>query len=122
MKESLAEKFVFICSPFRPVSRGAESRAQEFKENIALAHLACALAVSLGHIPVAPHLYFPQFLDDAKDKERNLGIKMGMEWLKGCEELWIIGDRITEGMAVEIAMAIEMGIPIKVKPIDGRNS
>ena len=35
-------------------------------------------AVDAGYIPIAPHLLFPQFLDDNKPKERELGLFSGM--------------------------------------------
>jgi len=54
-------KYVFICSPYRPVGEDPET---ELRKNIDQAKRACRLAVSRGLIPLAPHLYFTQFLDD----------------------------------------------------------
>ena len=48
-------KYVFICSPYRPVGEDPET---ELRKNIDQAKRACRLAVSRGLIPLAPHLYF----------------------------------------------------------------
>jgi hypothetical protein len=55
-----------------------------------------------GNIPIAPHVYFTQFLDENSEEERTLGISMGIELLKMCDELRVCGDKITEGMKMEI--------------------
>lgn len=85
-------RFVFICSPLRG----------DFESNIEMAKEYARLATDRGLIPIAPHLYFPQFLDDNNAAERALGIKMGLQMLKMCDEFWIFGDNITEGMQLEL--------------------
>ena len=58
---------------------------------------ACSrFAVDAGYIPIAPHLLFPQFLDDNKPKERELGLFFGNAILSKCAEMWVFGDRISE--------------------------
>ena len=90
------------------------------KHNIALAESICRYAVSKGYVPYAPHLYFPQFLSENDPEERETGILMGLSWLARCDEVWVGGFRISEGMSREIAMAKEWGIPLKVYfPIPG---
>ena len=37
---------------------------------------------------------------------------LGMLWLAECDEIWVVGNRITEGMEREIDMAKELGIPM----------
>lgn len=78
------------------------------------------MAQCRGYSPMAPHLYFPQFLNDGDPEERETGIEMGLKWLDGCDELWVVGDRISSGMAAEIARASEAGIPIKCVPAFSR--
>ncbi|MBQ9631569.1 MAG: hypothetical protein IJV04_01440 [Lachnospiraceae bacterium] len=51
-------------------------------------------------------------LSEADEDERELGILLGMVWLSQCDELWIIGRRITEGMKREIAQAKEWNIKV----------
>ena len=106
-------KRVFICSPFRPRGATARQKAEDLRHNRQLAQLACGYAVSRGYLPLAPHLYFPEFLSENVPEEREAGIHYGLDWLGGCDELWVIGSRITGGMKREISVAKELGIPVK---------
>ena len=105
-------KKVFVCSPFRPLSNDPQTREAEKEDNLRRARQGCRMVSDLGYIPIAPHLYFPQFLDDGTEEERAIGIEMGLALLEKCDELWLFGDRITEGMAREIGRAAEQKIPI----------
>ena len=105
-------KRVFICSPFRGFGDSAEEQTRDCKRNIHNARAACNFAVMKGCVPYAPHLYFPQFLMDSDPDERKAGLLMGLTWLSYCDELWVIGRRISEGMENEINMAKKWGIPI----------
>ena len=51
---------VYICSPY----------AGDVENNTAAARRYCRFAVEVGYIPIAPHLLFPQFLNDSNPKER----------------------------------------------------
>ena len=104
---------VFICSPFRPRNGTPEDRLIDLHCNQEMACLVCRYAVSLGYMPMAPHLFFPQFLSESDENEREIGIRYGLEWLSQCDELWVIGPRITEGMRREIQVAEELGLPIR---------
>lgn len=103
---------VFICSPFRPRDGTLHEQLEDLNRNQEMARFACRYAVSHGCIPLAPHLFFPQFLSESDADERGTGIRFGLEWLCNCDELWVIGHRITEGMRREIGIAMELGLPI----------
>ena len=107
-------KLVYICSPLRPISSVEADRADELNNNIRLACDACTLAAYRGFIPVAPHIYFPQFLSDEMDSERKMGMDMGLELLRCCSQLWVISPRISNGMSAEIKEAQKCGIPVLV--------
>ena len=92
---------IFVCSPYRG----------ETEANIQNARRYCRLVMKQGGIPFAPHLLFTQFLDEDKAAERRQGLRMGMEMLKLCDELWAFGEP-TEGMRMEIAQAEYLGIPV----------
>lgn len=94
---------VFISSPY----------AGDTEQNTLNARRYCAFAVKSGYIPFAPHLFFVQFLSDAVPEERELGVFMGMVFLDGCKEVWVFGERISPGMAREIARAEKRGIVIR---------
>jgi dienelactone hydrolase len=62
-----------------------------------------------GHLPLAPHLYLPQFLNDASERDLALGICLGL--MRLADEVRLYG-KPTEGMRVEVAEAGRCGIPI----------
>ncbi len=84
-------KFIFVCSPF-----------QGKKENVEKAKKYCRMLVDMGYIPIAPHVYFSQFMDDKNPEDRRKALEMNKKILEFCDELWIFGDEITEGMREEI--------------------
>lgn len=92
-------KKVFVCSPF----------AGNIAENVDRARDYCRIEIARGNMPIAPHLLYPQFMDDSDPHQRELGIRMGLELLKTCDELHVYGPRISTGMAREIAVWREMG-------------
>lgn len=101
-------KKVFICSPFRGEMEGNARKAAAYSR----------MACEEGHLPIAPHLLFPQFLNEGIEEERRLGIAMGMELLALCDEVWVFGEA-TEGMAAEIAHATAQGKKIIFRETEG---
>ena len=101
-KEERAWKpLVYVASPFA----GDEAR------NTENAIRYCRFAVDSGAIPLAPHIFLPRFMSEAR--ERDKAMFMNMVFLGKCEQLWVFGDRITDGMAAEIAKAKKRRIPIR---------
>lgn len=94
---------VYICSPY----------AGNIEANVAEARRYCRFAVDKGYIPVAPHLLYPQFLNDADPDERELGMFFGNVLMSKCHELWVCGNRISSGMEAEIARAKRKGYIIR---------
>lgn len=93
---------VYICSPF----------SGEVKKNIRKARLYSRLAVKRGYLPITPHLFFPQFLNDRDEFERNLGMKMGLVLMLKCREVWVFGQP-SAGMNTEIKRALLKGMPVR---------
>lgn len=90
---------VYICSPY----------AGDIETNVANARRYCRFAVEEGYLPIAPHLLFPQFLDDADAAERELGLFFGNALMSKCAEVWVFGNNISCGMASEIKRAMWKG-------------
>ena len=86
---------VFICSPYTGNTAANEHRTRNY----------CKYAIEQNCIPIAPHLLFPQFMDDNEPEERKLGLFMGCVLLTKCVELWVFGEHVTDGMAMEIEKA-----------------
>lgn len=102
-KKAAHRPLVFICSPFAGDMEGNTKRAREYSR----------FAVSKDCIPIAPHLLFPQFLEETDPAGRELGISFGLVLQSMCREMWVFGDTVSKGMAVEIEKAKERGIPIR---------
>ena len=96
------KKKIFVSSPLRG----------NLVINIENAKKYCHWVVNKNHIPYAPHIFFTQFLDDEIPEERDFGLNAGFEFLKVCDELWVFGSRISEGMQMEIDLANELKMPI----------
>ena len=86
---------VYICPPF----------SGDVEGNVAAARCYSRFAVDKGYIPIAPHLLFPQFLDDDDPAERELGLFFGNALMSKCAEVWVFGSRISSGMEAEIKRA-----------------
>lgn len=86
---------IYICSPFS----GNEI------VNIDLTRKYSRFALEKGTIPIAPHLLFPQFMNDIDVGERQHIMRMNLILLSRCEELWVFGDKFSKGMRQEIYRA-----------------
>ena len=96
-------KLIYVASPY----------AGDIQKNTEFAKKACRHVMNEGHAFFAPHLLYPQLLDDAKPQEREKGIAMGIAMIHRCDELWCYGECISQGMAQEIDIANKIGIPIQ---------
>lgn len=113
-------KKIFVCSPYRPTVEDPECQKSQLEANIYRAKTACRILSTLGFLPLAPHLYFTQFLKDGEKKERETGMRLGLRWLEEADELWVFGDTVSEGMAAEIQKANELNKPVRNLPEPGR--
>lgn len=96
-------RFIYVCSPYRGNIEHNSNRARGYSRFV----------VSRGHIPLAPHLLFPQFLEEDDQEERELGLSYALFLLRKCNELWVFGSKVSEGMEREIKRANKLRIPIK---------
>jgi hypothetical protein len=94
---------VYIASPFAGDTDRNTQKARGF----------CRFAVGRGCIPLAPHLHYPQFMDDGDKGLRTLGLRFALILLGKCDELWVFGKTISSGMAAEIKKASRRRIPIR---------
>ena len=95
-------KRVYICSPLRGDIKGNIEKAKKY----------CKLAIKMGYLPIAPHVYFTQFLDDRRPAERAQGLQFGLDLLNICDEIWVFG-AASEGMKTEIDMADDLNMEIR---------
>lgn len=96
-------KKVYICSPCRGDYENNIQRAKEYSRAAAMR----------GCIPITPHIYLTQFMDDTVPAERELALSFGRELVLMCNEVWAFGlDHPSAGMAAEIAVANDAGIRV----------
>lgn len=96
-------KLIYVCSPVKGDVEANIARAKEY----------CKTVLIMGYIPLAPHVAFSGIFDDDIPHERETALALGLELVKRCDELWVFGDRVSEGMTGEIDLARELGVPVK---------
>ena len=87
---------VYVCSPY----------SGDIERNTANARMYSRFAVAKNTIPFAPHLLLPQYISE--EYERGLAMFMNKVFLGKCDELWVFGNKITDGMEEEIELAGKM--------------
>ncbi len=56
-----------------------------------------------------------QFLSGATERDSDHGVKMGSQLLALCDEVWVFGETISEGLRAEIDLAAQLGKPTVYK-------
>lgn len=93
---------VYICSPY----------SGDVEANVEVARRFCSHAVARRKIPLAPHLLFPQFMDDNDPHARDLAMFFNRVLLSKCEAIWVYTARVSAGMRAEIEWAHHLELPI----------
>lgn len=104
----MKKPLVYLASPYR----GNRDQHEAF------ARMALYYAIQSGAVPIAPHLLYPQVLDDSLAEERALGITLDLALLNRCDALWLCGDEISAGMELELEEARKEGIPCRRIPTE----
>ena len=95
---------VYICSPYRGDTEKNTEKARKYSR----------FAVESKAIPMTPHLLYSQFMDDSNPEERYLATHVINYVLIGkCQEMWVFGEDISEGMGREIALAEKRRMKIR---------
>ena len=94
------------------ISRYREEDPDKVEFNKKVARHFCRQIVEEGDMPVAPHLFYTQFLDESDPIERDAGLEYGLVDLSTCNEylIVIIDGVISEGMAGELSEAGRLGM------------
>lgn len=102
-KKYVYRPIVYICSPY----------AGNIEKNVESARMYSRFAVDKGCLPIAPHLLFPQFIDDSNPDDRRLAFDLNYILLNKCSQLWVFGNQISTGMDIEIENAKRKHILIR---------
>ena len=90
---------VYICHPFGSDPHGNAARVRRI----------CRWFAQQGYLPLAPHIYLPQFLDVVT--EREMALDLCRRLIALADELLVFGEP-TAGMKIEIEVAERMGIAV----------
>lgn len=96
---------IYICSPLRGNIEDNINKAKEY----------CKFVVAkMKAMPVCPHIYFTQFLDDNNELEREMGMDFGLRLLSECDRVIVFDNNgISKGMKKEIELANRLNIPVE---------
>ena len=86
---------VYICSPY----------SGDIERNTENARRYSRFAVDQHCLPITPHIYFTQFMNDTIPDEHETALFMNLVLMSKCAELWVFGDVISKGMKAEIDRA-----------------
>ena len=99
------EKVAAKAAAFRPVVYICSPYSGDTEKNVVNACRYSRFAVDRHCLPITPHIYFTQFMDDNVPEERNTAIFMNWVLMSKCVELWVFGENISAGMKAEIDRA-----------------
>ena len=97
------EKAARKAANFRPIVSICSPYAGNIEQNTENAKKYSRFAVDNHCLPITPHIYFTQFMND--EDERAEAVLMNNILLSHCCELWVFGDVISKGMSEEIKQA-----------------
>ncbi len=97
-------KRVFICSEY-----------QGLETNLSRARVFCEYASKRKYAVFAPHMFYPQFLDEFDPKDRATGLESGCSWLNVAHEMWVFvrNGKLSDGMSLEIGRALIYKVKIR---------
>ena len=93
---------VYVCAPL----------GGNIEENLKKVKIYTAYALRCGTAPVVPHFY-ALCLDDNDPKDREIGLAAGLSLLWFCDELWLFGDTVTDGMSAELKFCKNLNIRVR---------
>lgn len=95
-------KKVYVCAPL----------GGNIEQNLKKVKTYTEYALRCGTAPVVPHFY-AECLDDNNPKDREVGLAAGMSLLWLCDEVWVFGDTVTDGMSAELKFCKNLNIRVR---------
>jgi len=88
-------KFIYVCSPYRG----------DVVINMNFAQECCRMIFKQHDVPIAPHLYFPMFMNDNIKEVREFAFELNKLLIDMCDYMIVFGLEVSEGMQMEIDYA-----------------
>ena len=112
-EQKIARKAARRAAAFRPIVYICSPYSGDTARNVANAQKYSRFAVDCHCVPITPHIYFTQFMNDDDPEERRLALFMNIILMTMCTELWVFGSEITEGMRAELRQAKRKNMRIR---------
>ena len=93
-KKGVFKPMMYICAPF----------GGEVKKNTERAIRLAKIAYQQGNMPVIPHVQYP-FMDDNNPIDRRNDLNFDLILMGKCQEVWVLGSTVTNGMKAELQLA-----------------
>lgn len=108
---------VMIESPF------SAATLEEKNNNLAYARAAVQDSLQRGESPLAPHLWFTEWLDDNDKAEREHGFACLESWMAKCDRVAVYTDRgLTRGIQFGIGLAFQLGKPVEWRTMENEEN
>ena len=78
----------------------------------------CEFVFNQGAVPINPFRLYEYFLGDRVD--RDLIRQANNNLIRKCDELWVFGESIADGVLFEILYAKKLKMPVKFYTVDSR--
>jgi hypothetical protein len=98
----LKERLAYVCAPLAGDIEGNKKRAHEYSRQLA----------DMGYWPMSTHLLFDGIYDDTCKNQRKTALAACLRIIESCDFIVVFGHKITEGMALEIEAANNLGMAI----------
>ncbi len=95
----------------RPVVYIAHALRGDWGANLTRARAFVDLALENGYAPVAPYLMGATLRDDVPE-ERAAGLDWDAAVIERCDEVWVCGEVVSEGVRAEIGLAEALNIRV----------
>jgi hypothetical protein len=106
----MARHIVIVASPY----------SGDVEANVQYARWACLDCINRNEYPFAPHLLYPQFLEDGDEAQRAFGIDAGFAFWPIAQEIAFYTDRgWSKGMLDELEVARGMKMSIAFRALYG---
>jgi hypothetical protein len=95
-------KLAYVCAPLAGDIAANIKKAREYSRQL----------VDFELCPISMHLAFDGVYDDNDPNQRKTALEICLRVIEFCDYVVVFGYKITEGMALEIETAEQLGIPI----------
>lgn len=94
-------------------SRYSADTQEVFEDQLQTTKDISRVLVVNGYDVIVPHLYYPRFLDDDYEEDREIGTQSAIRLLHVCDMMFVyIKNKVSRGMEAEIIAARKKNIDI----------